>query len=101
MAFAAPVTMQYDPALDGARILGPVTHGRTVSLAVSPADSRVVAVTGWSTVTSNGGSEHVFLSRDAGTRFVFDSEIPVPVVATGGWSFYLRTVGGSSPPYSR
>ena len=66
VAFARPVTMEYDEAQQGARILGPVTHGRTVSLAVSAADSRVVAVTGWPSVSSNEGDELIFLSRDAG-----------------------------------
>ena len=66
VAFARPVTMEYDAAQQGARILGPVTHGRTVSLAVSAADSRVIAVTGWPSVSSNEGDELIFLSRDAG-----------------------------------
>ena len=43
--FAVPVTMQYDPAQGGARIIGPVTHGRTISLSVSPADGCLVVGT--------------------------------------------------------
>jgi hypothetical protein len=50
----------------GARILGPLSHGRTVSLAVSPADSRVLAVTGWPSVSTNDGVEEVFVTHDAG-----------------------------------
>ena len=50
--------------------LGPVTHGRTVSLAVSPADSNVVAVTGWPSVKTNRGPERIFVSFDAGLAWL-------------------------------
>ena len=46
----------------------PTSHDRTVSLAVSPADSSLVAVTGWASVLDNEGDERVFLSTDAGAR---------------------------------
>jgi len=64
--FATPVTLLYDDAQKGARILGPVTHGRTASLTVSPSDSSVIAVTGWPDVSSNEGDEVVFLTFDGG-----------------------------------
>ena len=64
--FAKPVTLEYDPAQQGARILGPVTHGRTVSLTVSPSNSDIVAVTGWPSVSNNAGDEVVFLTQDGG-----------------------------------
>lgn len=69
VTFAKPVTLKYDDANQGARILGPVTHGRTVSMTVSPSDSRVVAVTGWPSVSSNAGDEVVFLTMDAGVTW--------------------------------
>lgn len=65
--FATPVTLGYDDK--GARILGPVTHGRTVSLAVSPSDSNVIAVTGWPSVSSNEGVEQVFITVDGGASW--------------------------------
>ena len=65
-AFAVPVTLPYDATNNGSRILGPVTHGRTISLAVSPSDSNTVAVTGWPSVETNAGKEQVFLTHDGG-----------------------------------
>ena len=71
MKFATPVDMIYDEKTPGKpRILGPVTHGRTVSLAVSPADSNVVAVTGWPSVKTNAGPERIFASFDAGLAWL-------------------------------
>jgi hypothetical protein len=68
--FAVPVVLEYDEANDGARILGPVTHGRTVSMSVSPSDSSLVAVTGWQTVETNKGNEEIYLTTDAGNAWV-------------------------------
>ena len=45
------------------------SHDRTVSLAVSPADSSLVAVTGWASVLDNEGDERVFMSTDAGATW--------------------------------
>eukprot|EP00944_MAST-04C_sp_MAST-4C-sp1_P002596 g2596.t1 len=64
--FATPVTLPYDSSNKGARILGPVTHGRTVSMAVSPSDSNVIAVTGWSSVQNNDKDEEVWITFDGG-----------------------------------
>ena len=47
-------------------VLGPYTHDRTVSLAVSPADSALIAVTGWESVLGNQGRERVWISADTG-----------------------------------
>lgn len=66
--FASPVPMEYDPQT-GARILGPVTHGRTVSLTVSPADSNIIAVTGWTSVADNQGAENVWVTTDGGATW--------------------------------
>lgn len=62
--FAEPITFTYDA--DGDPIVGPVSHGKTVSLAVSPTDSDTVVVTGWPSVTSNEGDESIWISHDAG-----------------------------------
>ena len=64
--FAVPVTLPYDETDKGARILGPVTHGRTVSMAVSPSDSNVIAVTGWPSVEENSVNEEVWVTTDGG-----------------------------------
>lgn len=64
--FAQPVVTPWRPAPVSEYVLGPMSHDRTVSLAVSPADSSMVAVTGWTTVLDNRGKESVWLSRDGG-----------------------------------
>lgn len=51
--YAVPVTLPYDASNNGARILGPLTHGRTVSMSVSPKDSNVIAITGWTSIREN------------------------------------------------
>jgi hypothetical protein len=63
--FASPVTLAY-MSHTGARILGPLSHGRTTSLAVASSDSSVIAVTGWPSISTNAGLELVFASHDAG-----------------------------------
>ena len=65
--FAQPIVFEYDE--DGEYILGPTSHDRTVALAVSPADSSLLAVAGWTSVLDNNGLERVWLSRDAGASF--------------------------------
>jgi hypothetical protein len=67
VAFADPVTLSYDS--QGNVILGPVSHGQTVSLAVSAADSSLVAVTGWPAVLTNDGVESVWVTADAGATW--------------------------------
>jgi hypothetical protein len=67
MTYATPVVFTYDET--GARVLGPVTHGRTCSLAVSPSDSSTLAVTGWASIDTNAGPEDVFISIDAGASW--------------------------------
>lgn len=71
VTFARPVEFVfYDP---NNYILGPVSHKRTVSLAVSPLDSNVVAVTGWQNLSVGGDigqKPRIWLSTDAGMTFV-------------------------------
>ena len=50
-------------------ILGPVSHKRTVSLAVHPMDSEIIAVSGWTSLTDHQGVEAVHLTRDAGATW--------------------------------
>merc|ERR550514_673771 len=66
--FARPITKLYDA--QGTKIESPTSHGKTVSLAVSAADARTVAVTGWLSVTTNVGvEESIWLSRDMGATW--------------------------------
>ena len=62
-AFAAPIEFAFSSA--NTYILGPVSHDRTVSLAVSPVDSSLVAVTGWTSIADNKGTEGIWLTRNA------------------------------------
>jgi hypothetical protein len=64
--FAAPVTLGYNTSDDDSRILGPVSHGSTTSLAMSPSDSSHLAITGWQSVYDNEASEQIFTSTDTG-----------------------------------
>jgi hypothetical protein len=62
--------MGYDP-ITGEAIVGPVSHGKTVSLSVSPRDSHTVAVTGWPSIKSNSeGEESVWITQDAGKSWI-------------------------------
>ena len=69
VTYAIPVTLEYDITNNGARILGPLTHARTVFMAVSSSDSRVLAITGWTSISSNDGDEAIFLTTDAGVTW--------------------------------
>ena len=64
--YARPVVGAWLPAPQSMFVLGPYTHDRTVSLAVSPADSALIAVTGWESVLGNQGRERVWISADTG-----------------------------------
>ena len=70
--FAAPVILTYDA--EGNVVLGPLSHGQTVHLAVSPADSSTVVVTGWPSTKTNdpsrAGAESIWLSTDSGMSWV-------------------------------
>eukprot|EP01062_Namystynia_karyoxenos_P064198 TRINITY_DN570_c1_g1_i1.p1 TRINITY_DN570_c1_g1~~TRINITY_DN570_c1_g1_i1.p1 ORF type:complete len:927 (+),score=309.49 TRINITY_DN570_c1_g1_i1:83-2782(+) len=47
--------------------LGPQSHGKLVFVAVSPADSRTAAITGWSSADTNTvGKEGIWVTNDAG-----------------------------------
>ena len=66
ITYPLPVTLEYDDNNNGARILGPLTHAKTLSFAISPTDSRMIALTGWPSIETNLGDEAVFLTMDAG-----------------------------------
>jgi hypothetical protein len=82
--FASPLVFGYDKA--GQPIVGPVSHGKTVSVAVSPADSSLVAVTGWPSVDSNdaGGAEGVWTSGDGGRTWANVVGNLLPATASAG-----------------
>jgi len=65
MHFAAPVVFPYK---NGKPAVGPCSHGKTVSLTVSMADSRAIAVTGWP-VDMEKGEEAIFFTTDAGVTW--------------------------------
>jgi len=60
--FATPVIWSQYTA-DGVRLLGPISHGITAWMSVSPANSNTIAITGWP-VNMNNGAETVWLSND-------------------------------------
>lgn len=69
--FARPVVTAWLPNAPphGQYTLGPMSHARTVSLAVSPLDSSLLSVSGWCSVTTNMCPENVWVSADEGRRF--------------------------------
>ncbi|KAL3915133.1 MAG: hypothetical protein SGILL_005791, partial [Bacillariaceae sp.] len=69
ITFAEPLTLKYDETNEGARILGPLTHARTASMAVSESESQIVAVTGWTDISTNLGEESIFVSVDGGQHW--------------------------------
>ncbi len=52
---------------DTQNVLGPITHGKTVSIGMAPYDSNLVAVTGWASIERNTdfSEEHIFVTRSA------------------------------------
>jgi hypothetical protein len=70
VSYALPVTLQYDSSAGkGSRILGPLTHARTVFMAAARRDSRTIAITGWTTIENNEGDESIFLTTDGGMHW--------------------------------
>ena len=69
--FAQPVVTAWQPDKPRGEkyVLGPMSHDRTVSLAVSPEDSSLVAVSGWTTIYGNDGVESVWLSTNGGATW--------------------------------
>lgn len=84
--FAKPIVFE---VANDTQILGPITHGKTTSLAVSPADSDVVAVTGWPQDMQNG-EEHIWLSNDAGATWV---DVMGDLAKATGTSWKVRPSG--------
>lgn len=82
--FAAPVVFSGYKNNNTEEILGPISHGKTASVAVSPADSRTVAVTGWPSVDRNDAWEGVWLSRDAGATWTnIFGDLPAAAATVG------------------
>ena len=68
VTFAKPVELSF--WAPNSYILGPLSHKRTVSLAVDPKDSATVAVSGWTSVETNDSPEAVYVTRDAGASWL-------------------------------
>lgn len=66
--FAAPLVWGYDPL--GQPIVGPVSHGKTVFIAVSPSDARKVAITGRASISDNNGKEGIWFTVDGGDNWI-------------------------------
>ena len=66
--FANPVSLEYDMST-GERILGPLTHARTVSISVSKTDYNIIALTGWQSIDTNPSEESIFVTTDAGSTW--------------------------------
>ena len=85
--FTEPSILAYTAA--GDPLIGPVSHGQTVFLAVHPGDSSTSAVTGWSSVRDNAaGADSVWLTTDAGDTWMD---------ATGDLAAATATVGRARP----
>ena len=73
LRFAPPVVTPWRPNAygpgKGEFVLGPMSHDRTMSLAISPADSSLLALTGWTSLVSNSAPERVYVTADAGAHF--------------------------------
>jgi len=67
VAFAKPIEFGFSGP--NTYILGPVSHDRTVSMAVDPSNAYTVAVSGWTSVDDNTGPEGVWLTMDGGKTF--------------------------------
>lgn len=65
--FAKPVEFAFSSPNE--YVLGPVSHDRTVSMAVDPSDALTVAVSGWTRLADNSGAEGVWLTADGGKTF--------------------------------
>lgn len=71
--FARPIVFDYVKDKATGRfeyVLGPTSHDKTVSLAASPVDSALVALTGWTSLLDNRGKEAIWVSSDAGATFI-------------------------------
>ena len=84
-----PVILDYDETQAGL-ILRPLTHGKTVNLAVSPSDSDVIALTGWETVADNSGSERIYVTKDQGLTW---SDVTGNIKAASGVTGNVRPGG--------
>ena len=67
VAFSRPIEFGYSSA--DTYVLGPISHDRTVSLAVSPSSASTAAVSGWTSLSDNTGVEGVWLTTDGGASF--------------------------------
>ena len=67
-AFSPPVIFAFTSP--DTSVVGPVSHKRTVSLAVDPNDSSVVAVSGWTSLVDNKGKEVIHLTLDSGKTWL-------------------------------
>ena len=85
--FARPIEFAYTSP--NAYILGPVSHDRTVSLAVSPTDSNLVAVTGWPSDLQGFADEKVYLSVNRGETW---NDLTTGLLAASG--VCVRPSGG-------
>ena len=65
--FAKPIEFAFSSP--NTYVLGPVSHDRTVSMAVAHSDAMTVAVSGWTSIADNSGVEGVWLTTDGGKTF--------------------------------
>merc|ERR1712226_44821 len=89
MKFFTPVTLHSLNAFGNDWVLGPLSHGNSVWLTVSPKDSKVLGVTGWP-ADINKGDEGIFFSRDGGVTFV---NITGVLASVAGVSSRIRPQG--------
>ena len=79
--------MRYDPRTHQP-IIGPVSHGKTISLAVLLEDSDTIAITGRPSVLDNEGDESIWVTKNGGKTWTN---------ATGNILEATQTVGKARP----
>ena len=85
--------MGYDD--EGNQVVGPVSHAKTVSLAVAPSNAAVVAVTGWPNSVEDNGCVPAATSADASTAAAAAAAVPCEGDGSDEVLLLSRDAGGT------
>ena len=69
VTFAQPLDFASFVDDNSIAVLGPVTHGKTVSLGMAPWDANTIVVTGWPSIINNTGTEAIYFTSDGGSTW--------------------------------